>query len=96
MFAKNKINLFGGVIRRIIKVNFSRTPIRGCTDNQPLNKKIKICDDNLHLMFDDSLETDKLKEINSVWLRENCRCNECYNRVTQQRNVLFHRFILTN
>lgn len=91
MFAKNKINLFGGVIRRIIKVNFSRTPIRGCTDNQPLNKKIKICDDNLHLMFDDSLETDKLKEINSVWLRENCRCNECYNRVTQQRNVLFHR-----
>ncbi len=28
----------------------------------------------------------------TIWLRENCRCDSCYNHATNQRNELFHEF----
>ena len=30
--------------------------------------------------------------LNSIWLRENCRCNSCYTHSTNQRKVLFNSF----
>ena len=30
------------------------------------------------------------KELNYIWLRENCRCEICYNHSTHQKNILPH------
>ena len=30
-------------------------------------------------------------DVNTTWLRENCRCEQCYNAATRQRSVLAHR-----
>ena len=33
----------------------------------------------------------KLLSLNAVWLRENCQCDVCYTRSTNQRHVLFNK-----
>lgn len=34
----------------------------------------------------------KFVQAHNIWLRENCRCQDCYTAATNQRKVLFHQF----
>ena len=38
----------------------------------------------------------KVHSVNTVWLRENCRCDSCYTHSTNQRHVLFHQLNATD
>ena len=33
----------------------------------------------------------KTESYNAVWLRENCRCEACYDHTAQQRTVVYHQ-----
>lgn len=41
--------------------------------------------------IDDIVHVDSVGDVHKTWLRENCRCENCYNAATRQRNVLTHR-----
>ena len=41
--------------------------------------------------IDDIVHVDSVGDVHKTWLRDNCRCENCYNAATRQRNVLTHR-----